>query len=315
MWARWVEATSRGEPGTSLAVFRIAIGLCIALDIALVLQADLLDAIWVDAAHGGMNTVQPGWLVGALGGPTPGVMRGLAWSALFAGLALAAGVGGRLTAFVALQLLKAVVDINGLAGGSYDELLQNGVWLCVLGSTTTTWSVDCRLRTGSWRSDDPVGVWARYLIVFQLVLMYTSTGWQKLSAYWTPGGDFSALYYILQQPGWHRFDMRWLAAAPLFRLTQLGTAVSWFWEVSAPLWLLAFHAGQRPGALGAFGARLVRWRVAEVYAAIGVFFHLALAVLMDVGPFSPITLAFYPALVAPAVWSRWADRATGLRRA
>lgn len=311
MWARWVAFTSRTETGTTLAAFRVAIGLCLALNVAMVLRADLVDALWVDVAHGGMSALQPGWLVTALGGATPAVMRPLAWVTLGSGLVLAAGFGGRLTAFAALQLLMATADVNPLAGGSYDELLQNALWLCVLGDTTATHSVDCRLRTGSWTSDRPVGLWARYLVVFQLVLMCASTGAQKVSAYWTPGGDFSALYYILQQPGWQRGDMRWLAHPALFPLTQLGTAVSWVWEVTAPVWGLAFHARATPGALGRFGALCTRLRLVEVYAGLGVVFHVTVAALMDVGPFTPITLAFYLALVPPEAWGRLRARILG----
>ncbi|MEZ4318078.1 MAG: hypothetical protein R3F61_11260 [Myxococcota bacterium] len=306
MWARWVAFCSRTEAGTSIAVFRIAMGLCVMLTVGWVIAADLVDVIWVDAAYGGMSVVHPSWWVAQLGGPTPAVMRGLAWAGVGAGALLALGLGGRLTALVTLVLVQCTVDINGEAGGSYDELLQNGLWLCVLGPTTTTLSLDCWLRTRRFTSDAPVGVWARYLIVIQLVVMYGSTGLQKLSSYWTPGGDFSALYYILQQPSWHRFDMRWLAY--VFPLTQLATAVSWFWEVFAPVWLLAFHysaTADQPGRARAF---FVRWHVREVYALIGLVFHGSLLVLMDVGPFSPISLAFYAALVHPWEWRTLARR-------
>jgi hypothetical protein len=306
LWRRWVGFTSRTEVGTSIAVFRILIGLCVVLTIGWVIAADLVGVLWVSPENGGMSRVSPGRIVEALGGPTPAVMTGLAWLTCAMGLVLAAGFGGpigsRLVAFGTLQLFIACVDINPLAGGSYDELLQNALWLCVLAPTTATLSAHCRIATGAWTSGAPVGVWARYLIVFQLILMYSSTGLQKLSSYWTPGGDFSALYYILQQPSWHRFDMRWVAS--FFPLTQIGTAVSWFWEVLAPLWLVAFwysETAERPGRLRAWSNRLhIRW----VYAGLGILFHLALTVLMDVGPFAPITLAFYAALLHPHEWPR-----------
>lgn len=302
MWRRWVEFTSRTESGTSIALFRVLIGLCVVLNMAMVLGDGLVPMIWADVAHGGIAKVRPGLLVRALGGATPEVMGALAWANVALGVALAVGLGGRITAFVTLQVFSATVDINGLAGGSYDELLQNGLWLCVLGPTTATLSLDSRIRTGSWRSGARVGVWARYLIVLQLVLMYGSTGLQKMSSYWTPGGDFSALYYILQQPSWHRVDMRWLA--DVFVVTQIGTATSWLWEVCAPLWLLAFYWSETAGRPGVWRARFNRWRVREIYAAIGVVFHAALLVLMDVGPFSPVSLAFYAALVHPWEYER-----------
>lgn len=300
MWGRWVGFCTRTEPGVSLAVFRIGVGLCVMITVGWVMGADLVGVIWVDQASGGIGTVGSGRIVSALGGPTLPVMNGLSWAAVLAGGCLAMGLGGRVMAFVALQLLMATVDINGDAGGSYDELLENAVWLCVLGPTTTTLSLDCRLRTGQWTSEEGVGVWARYLVVFQLVLMYASTGYQKVSSYWVPGGDFSALYYILQQPSWHRFDMSWVAY--VFPITQIATAISWFWEVLAPFWLLAFFWSETPDRPGVARELANRWRVREVFAVIGLVFHASLLVLLDVGPFSLVSLAFYAGLVHPWEW-------------
>ena len=126
------------------------------------------------------------------------------------------------------------------------------------------------------------------------MLCYWTTGLQKVSSHWVPGGDFSALYYILQQPSWHRFDMTWVAS--FYPLTQVGTAVSWFWEVLAPLWLLAVyyaHTREREGRVRAWFNRL---RVREVFLVLGLVFHAVIHSLMNVGPFSFVSIAFYPAM-------------------
>ena len=88
--------------------------------------------------------------------------------------------------------------------------------------------------------------------MWQLVLMYWATGLQKVSTHWVPGGDLMALYYILQQPTWQWIDMAWVA--PYAALTQVGTAVSWWWEVTCPVWLWAWWSSRsetpRVGAAG-----------------------------------------------------------------
>ncbi|MBA2321844.1 MAG: hypothetical protein H0V89_11910, partial [Deltaproteobacteria bacterium] len=84
-----------------------------------------------------------------------------------------------------------------------------------------------------------------------------------------------------------------------YTLTRIGTTTSWLWEVTAPLWLLAW-AASLPGAR--WGGWLVRGRVREIYAAIGLVLHLAVLIVMDVGPFSWTSLAFYAAVVHPWEW-------------
>ena len=72
--------------------------------------------------------------------------------------------------------------------------------------------------------------------------------------------------------------------------------------VLAPLWLLAlyFHATrERPGFVRAwFNA----WDVRTLYAVIGLGFHAALLVTMNVGPFPIISLAYYTCLWRGEEW-------------
>jgi hypothetical protein len=304
-----VEATSATERGTSIALFRIAMGLCVVWTVGSVVASGVVDPLWLDRAHGGIRHLRPTGVLAWLGGATPTVVHSVTAASLVLGAALVVGLGGRLTALLAVVLVGPLTGLNGDAGGSYDLLLRNGLWLLVLAPTTTTLSLDCRMRTGRWTSDEPVGVWARGLIAFQLVLMYTSTGLQKVSAYWTPGGDFSALYYILQQPSWHRFDMSW--AAYVFPLTQLATAITWLWEVGNPLLLLAVWAAHDPSRPGRLRAWTNRLHVRAVFVGLGLVMHTSLLVLMDVGPFGPLSLAFYAALYRPDEWEGLARRLAG----
>ena len=306
-WERWVARCSATESATSLALFRIAVGLVTLFTMGSVVTTGLVDVLWVDVAYGGMLPLEGNWLVAGLGGATPTVIWGLVGSSLLGSLLVTLGVGGRPVAMVTLLVTTSLVDINGHAGGSYDELLGNAWWLVVLAGGERTLSLTARWRTGQWWPQVPVVAFPRWLGIWQLCLMYGSTGLQKVSAYWVPGGDHSALYYIMQQPTWQRGDMSWVA--PLFPLTQVATAVTWWWEVTAPLWILFVwyaHTPDRPGRLRAWSNRLrLRW----VYAGIGAAMHLIIFATMEVGPFSPLSMAFYVLLASPAEWERWLRRA------
>ena len=281
---------STREDARPLAAFRVAVGLCVCLSIGSVIGADLVGPLWTHADHGGIQAVPGTALAQLLGGPTPAVMHTLAWLAMLGGVALVAGIGGRVTALFTLQVFLACVDTNGAARGGYDLLLANALWLLVLGGGTATWSTDARLRTGHWSdASATAGAWVRWLVLFQLLLMYWTTGLQKLSIHWIPGGDLGALYWILQQPTWQRFDMAWVG--PLFPLTQIATLVTWLWEISMPLWAWALIRRER-GQEG----QLERLRIVEVYTVVGIGLHLVITVLLEVGPFSWVSLAYYTAL-------------------
>ena len=297
-WSRWVALMSTTEHPLTLALFRIAVGLCAFGTVASPVLADVVELVWMDKDHGGYRVLAKGpWLVEWLGGPSPEVTWALVVAALVSSTALVLGAGGRVVAFICLWATMGITDMNGQAGGSYDELLTCALFLAVLADSSRTLSVDCRVRTGAWTCDTPVSSWPRWLAIFQIVTVYWSTGFQKLSAFWTPAGGFSAIWYILQQPSWQRTDMQWVA--PLYPLTQVMTATTWLWEVTAPLLFLAFWyrlTRERPGRLRGFMNR-VDWRL--WFALFGVMTHLGVFMVMNVGPFTWVTLAFYVAFFHP----------------
>lgn len=308
LWSRLVELTQLREPATVLALVRIALALCALYTIGSVVWHDIVELVWLDAEWGGYRTLKHGpYLVEWLGGPTPELIWTLIVLALVASFLLLVGFGGRVVAFLALQLVIAVTDLNGQAGGSYDELMTSGMWLLVLGPSTATWSADCRIRTGTWHDPGATSAsWVRWLGTFQVILAYWSTGMQKLSAYWTPAGGYSALYYILQQPSWHRWDMS--AAAYVYPFTQFMSFTTWWWEVLAPvlwLWLWLRHTRERGGR---FRQAMLRWNLRNGFALFGLFLHLGVWATMEVGPFSWVTLSFYLCFFHPdelrAAWQR-----------
>lgn len=307
MWRRWIAAVSVTEPGTTLALFRMAIGACLLLTVGWPWFGGVVDAIWVAQGQGGIHQVRGTALVHWLGGPTLAVIHGLVYANLVAGVLLILGLGGRLTAFVALQLAIGLLQVNAFAGAAYDLLLTNGLWLCVLGSSTQTLSLDARLRTGSWVDPTPIGRWSRYLVVFQLAVLYATTGLQKLSIHWVPWGDLQALYYILRMPNFHYRDLDWLGF--LEPLLQLSTLVTWLWEVCGGVFLIATWRSDHGST---------RWRrVRTLWVALGLVMHLVLLVTMDLGPFGFTTLAFYVALYSPqeleSAWTALSLRASAGR--
>lgn len=291
-WSGFVRLLSATEDGRILAAFRVTVALVVLYTLAGIWAVDLLDVAFVDASEGGVRSVGTPPLFALIGSQTSQVVHTVFWVTTASALMMLLGLGGRIIAFITLQTFMALVDINGHAGGSYDELMTNGLWLCVLGNTTATWSFDGLFRTGSWSTGATVSVWPRLLAVYQLLLMYWTTGLQKVSSHWVPGGDFSALYFIFQQPTWQEYDMSWVAYPPWYTLTQIGTGVSWAWEVTTPVWLAAMLLSLRPGPHRPW-VRATRWG----YASVGVFFHLTVHAFMNIGPFSWASLAYYPCLV------------------
>lgn len=312
LWTRWVKLLDRREGGEAMAALRLSIGA--AALYATLHNYSVAHLVWVDADHGGYRNLPPTTgMVEWLGGATPEVVSGLLAVTLVCGLLLFFGVVPRAAALVYLQTHMALSDLNGHAGGSYDELLSNCMWLMVFARSHATWSLTCRLRTGRWSAPGAqVMSWPRYLMVLQLVLVYASTGFQKVSSHWLPGGDLGALYYILQQPSWSRWpDMTWLAW--VYPVTQVMTLVVWLFEVSAPLLLLALWARSSRESAGPLRRWMNRIRYRDLFGLFGVGMHIGIHTLMSVGPFSIISLAMYPALWHADEWRRLGLRLSAWR--
>lgn len=298
-WQGWVELLSTRERGTVLAAFRIAVAGVILYSLLSIGVHGLVPALWVDAAYGGLAKLGDGGpIVSALGGPTPGTIWTLYAVAFASTVAMLLGIGGRIAIAIVALSYSPMATINPDAYGGYDFMIGNAVWMLLLGQANATLSLDCRRRTGRWTSDALVHAWPRYVIVFQLVVIYTSTGMHKLSADWVPGGTHAALYWVFQDPTWNRFDLRELSAR-FYVLTQIGTAVTWWWEVTGFSLLLVYwfrYTADRPGRVR---AAFNRFDLRKPWAIVGVALHCGILVLLNVGPFSFISLAYYLCLWTP----------------
>ena len=298
LWRSFVALTSEKETGDSLAIFRCFVGFAYLLSLGTVLRRGLVDVIWVDVKEGGMvHLGQGNRLLAALGGPTHANVWLLFWIALAAGIFFTVGLGGRVSAFIALQTYQALYSNNGLTSHGYDVLITNALWLCVLGDATRTLSLDCRRKTGQFSSDELVNAWPRTIGVLQIIVVYVTTGLQKLSPVWTPAGGYSALYWVLQDPDWRRYDFRWTAS--VYPLTQIATAITWNWEVFSPLMLLAFFYRRTRERKGRLRRLFNRFDLRIPFLAIGLVLHLGIFLAMNVGEFSLIAVSFYVLFFRP----------------
>jgi hypothetical protein len=296
-WRFWVELFARRERGTSLAALRIGVGCAALYSLLSVAAAGLVEPLWLDQAHGGMQRAHPTWLLELLGVATPGVIWSLFWIAVGTAVCVIVGLGGRVATFVLLQVYAALVASNPNTSGGGDLLITNALWLLTLGWSTASLSLDCRMRTGRWWSDRLVSAWPRYLFVFQLVVVYFAAGAQKTSVHWTPGGGYLALHYVLQEPTWIRWDPAWFET--LSPLTRIGTAITWHWEQLAPLLLLVYYYRYTRERAGRLRRLFNRRDLRKPWAAIGLGLHVGILLVINVGPFSVISMAYYLALWTP----------------
>jgi hypothetical protein len=87
--------------------------------------------------------------------------------------------------------------------------------------------------------------------------------------------------------------------APFFPVTQLMTFLTVYWEMSAPLLLLFFYYRYTPERSGRLRSLCLRYDPRAWFLAFGVLLHTGIALTMEVGPFSYVTLAFYLCCLHP----------------
>jgi hypothetical protein len=297
------------EAPTSLALYRILLCSSALYSLAIMGDQDVFEATWVSSRDGGLTHLSSRhWLFSALGGFDANAVRNLYHLSLCLLTFGLIGFGGRATLLFAQQSYVALRTINENSSGGYDSLICLGLLLLGCASSTATLSVDCRLMYGRFWRLTPVSAWPRALLVFQLLLMYSMTGIQKIGHSWTPMGGYTALHYVLNDPTWLRWDLGKLPEmfGPLLRI---ATAVTWHWEQLSLLLLLHWYFRNTDDTSPSWLRRLfLRWDLRYPWAAIGLMLHVSILVLFDIGPFSIVSLAYYVNLWAPREWHvvyRW----------
>jgi hypothetical protein len=312
-WQRWVAFLSQREDAASLAVARIISGSTVCVHLAMMALSGAASASWVDVAHGGARGVfVPFWLA-KLGGATPLNVRALMFAGIIASGLMAFGLFTRVTVVLTWFLFRTLSNLNDMAGGSSDDLLMNGLFILMWSGCGRALSLDAlerKRKDPNAATDAPA--WPRYVLIFQIITVYWTTGLQKVSNHWWPPpfGSSDAIWFILQDPNWTRWLYSPQTLLPFFRVTQLATAVTWLFENSGLLLLLAFWfraTRERPGRVRAFfNAPLERFGLGVdfrlLYLAVGFSMHFGIWVLMEVGPFFNAVLVCYACCITPAEW-------------
>ncbi len=284
LWQRWLGFLAIRETGEPLARCRILCGIGLIASVSFVLPSGVIDVLWTSDGY--------------RGGPAPMRVWSLAFATLVAGLCLTVGLFTRMAALASLLLFNGLIHLNPHDGSAYDSLLTNQLFLLIWSGAGATFSLDARRRHGRWKTDATVSAWPRHVMILQLVLCYWSTGLQKISGHWLPGGDLSAVYYTLQDPFWQRWDLT-PGLRVAYPITQLATAFTWWFEVLSPVLLLALYLRETPNRSSRrLGLRPIfqRFDYRTCFVLWGLLLHLGIHLFMRVGPFSWIILSYYPAL-------------------
>ena len=249
-----------------------------------------------------------GWLsspkgsgFGPNGGPTVDNIRLVYGSSLLCCLSIICGLGSRVTALIAIQSFSALFGLLPGSGGGHDRLITNALWILVLAPSDSTLSVTQKVKSGQWVSKAPVVAWPRYLAIYQLALMYTCTGIQKLGAEWWPMGSYLAVYYAVLIPYWARADWaEWVSSWPI--LTQIGSFITWLWESTWWLVLVHFYFRKTHSKTGRIRRFFHAVDIRRLYILIGIIMHTAVAITMNLGPFSAITMSYYVCCIHHDEW-------------
>ena len=300
MIARWhalVAWLLAEEHGTSLALFRIALGLVVLVDLGDMYRSGAMTLLWMPMESGGLRNPEASGLLAMIVAPTTASIWSVYGAAMIAAAGLTLGLLSRLCSAVVLLSFLWLVSLFPSATGGHDRLISNALFVFAFARSDVTLSLRCWLADRRWRSATCISGWPRRVLVFQLVLMYVTTGINKLGVVWWPMGDFLAIHYALLLPHWARADWWWIAW--LSPLTKLATLTTLIWETTwwmVPLWLWLRRTEAR-------GGRLRRWasvlNVRRLYVVVGLLMHTSLWLMMSLGPFSAITLAYYFLLYAP----------------
>jgi hypothetical protein len=302
-WRRLVAFVGEREDATSLALCRIGVALTILAHVGRFLWTGAAELALTHADYGGLGASH-GWLA-PLGGATTTHVIALCLLCCAAASFSLVGLFTRPALVILWLSFRALSMLNPSARGAYDALLVDSLVLLILSGSGRALSLDARL----FERAREVARWPRILLVMQLGVVYTGSALTKVSSGWVPGGDATALWYILHQPMWARGDVD---AVPLWVLpfTQVATTLVWCWELLGLLFVAAVMLRERERPATAIGRALKRaldrLRFREVYLVIGLFMHAGIEITMEVGAFSFATLALYACALRPEEWRRLA---------
>ncbi len=291
-WHAWVDLWDRREDAAALALVRIFVGVVLVYDYVEIARFDLIDALYAPPPDG-FGVAYDGW-ASALGiGP-----HGVWLIALLAAIGIATGALTRVSCVVLVLASAQLAHLSPNAERGIDMILRIVAGVLALSRCHARWSIDALVlrRLGRPLAHE-VPAWPRLLLLLQLVWIYAGGGLNKGGAAWFPTGGFTALANVLADPHVARFDPGWLAS--VMPLTRIATALTMLFEFGAPLYLAFYYFAatrERGGRLRSLCNRLrLRW----AWIALGLGFHLGIAIGMRLGIFPWGMLALYPVLLRP----------------
>lgn len=189
-----------------------------------------------------------------------------------------------------------VVGLLGvLAGGRY---MRPGLILWVLGNWTLLAAESLNIK-----AHDRLGLWvALGLFVSPAAERALGAKWRSPAARWYLLLVFAGIYgstgwlKLLEEPSWWSGEV--LALHLVHRHFGGGALGAW---VSGQAWLVAPMGWATILFEASFPLLVWSRRINPWLLALGASFHLGIAALMNVGPFSWVALAAYPVLLHPDV--------------
>lgn len=295
-WRAWVELWDRREPATAQALVRIFVGMCVLGDLLQVEHHGLVEALWGPPPDGMGYGAATKPLAVRWFGASAETARLLWWIGVSSSFALTIGLGTRIAAVVMVLTTAQLSFLAPETDRGIDVALRLVALILAVSSGHARWSVDAVIRRAIGRPFPAlVPAWPRYLLLAQLVWIYFSGGHNKSEPEWWPMGGFAALSRSLSDPHFARFSADWIPM--VWPLPAIATATTMLFELSAPLLLLFLwfeSTADRPGKIRHW---CNRWRVRWIWMAVGVFFHLGIAIFMRLGIFPWGMLALYPVLL------------------
>jgi hypothetical protein len=227
----------------------------------------------------------------------------LYWLMIVACLMMLIGFCTPFSCLVLLIVWSQLALVSPSADRGIDTLLRNMLFILMFSGSGRCLSVDALIRgKGLMNEGLRCMAWPRYLIMLQVVVMYLAAGVEKMSFSWTPFGGYSALYLILQDWAVTRYTFEWLGAQPYFLFTQIGTALSLFWEWSAPLLLVAHYHRVTAGPNSKLRRFTAKVPVRTLWLIVGFGFHSMLIITMELGIFPFAMMATYVIFFDPEEW-------------
>jgi hypothetical protein len=296
VWRWWVELWDRREPPTALALVRIFVGLCVLGDLLEVGRMGIVEALWAPPPEGmGHGASADPWAVQWLGASGE-TARLLWWIGVASSAALVVGLGTRVAAIVMMLVSAQLGMLAPDSDRGIDVALRVVALVLAFSHCHARWSVDAWIRRRIGRPfPELVAAWPRYLLFAQVVWIYFSGGHNKSEPEWYPVGRFAALANSLSDPHFARFSSDWVPM--VWPLPAIATATTILFEWGAPFLLLFMWfetTAERPGRIRHW---CNRWHARWIWIAIGVFFHIGIAMFLRLGIFPWGMLATYPVLL------------------